>query len=237
MKRLILLSIALMLLLASCVWTAQLNPIIGRRYIVVEPDKVVFYKKPSIKSESFQVVKNERFKTKAIACSDNRFTCVFDIFKSDHRDSVFFKIRLESGKEGYLSTRFFYYLPYANYIISKGSERYLSNFLFRADYGKVWNAALDTLDESGFVIMQMDKLDGYISTERKEGVAYRNKISLRLTRERGGVMVRVNVYSEELRGSGEGEYWREIASGGARASMIRDDMASKLGVDPRHPIK
>jgi hypothetical protein len=161
------------------------------------------------------------------------------MFKSGDVDVAFLKIRLESGKEGYLSIKYLSSLLYANenYIISADSEEYLSNFLFPADYNKVWNAALDTLDESGFVIMQMDKLDGYISTERKEGIAYRNKISLRLTRERGGVMVRVNVYSEELRGSGEGEYWREIASGGARASMIRDDMASKLGVDPRHPIK
>jgi hypothetical protein len=237
MKRLVLLSIALMLLLASCVWTYQFSPIIGRRYILVEPDKVIFYKEPSIKSESFQVVKNEKFRTEALVCSENRFTCVFDIFNLKEIDSGFFKIILESGKEGYLSTRYFFYLPYANYIISKGSEKYLSRFLFRTDYDKVWNAALDTLDESGYVIMQMDKLDGYISTGKKEGTSSRSKVSMRLTRERGGVMVRVNVYSEELRGSGEESYWREIASGGGRASMIRDKMALKLGVDPWHPIK
>ena len=130
-------------------------------------------------------------------------------------------------------------LSYANekYIISADSEEYLSNFLFRADYNRVWNAALDALDDSGYVIMQADKLDGYISTGRKENIHSRNKISLRLTRERGGVMVRVNQYFEKLIGSGAGAHWREIPGSVGSARMIRDDMASKLGVDPWHPIK
>jgi hypothetical protein len=223
--------------MASCVWTAQLNPTIGRRYIIVNPDKVVFYKEPSLKSESFQVVENERFKTKAIACSDNRFTCVFDIFKSDHRDSVFFKIRLESGKEGYLSARYFYYSPYANYIIDKESKKYLSNFLFRADYGRVWNATLDTLDELGYVILQMNKYDGYITTGMKEETRSRDKVGIRLSRDGGSVRVMVNVYSEELVKTSDSPYWRKTSSEGRREKKIRDKMASKLGVAPRHPIK
>lgn len=74
-----------------------------------------------------------------------------------------------------------------------------SALTFEADYDRVWAAALDVLDQRGFVIAQMAKEDGYITTDIKQmGGWLRGKLSLRLVREDGLVRVTVNSYTEEL---------------------------------------
>jgi uncharacterized lipoprotein len=53
---------------------------------------------------------------------------------------------------------------------------------YKTDYDRVWNAAVDTLDELGFVILHMKKDEGYVSTDKRELYDVREKVSIRISR-------------------------------------------------------
>jgi hypothetical protein len=69
---------------------------------------------------------------------------------------------------------------------------------YRTDYNTVWRAAVDTLGELGFVIVQMNKSEGYISTDRMEKNERRVKVSLRFSVSSKFVKVRIISSSEML---------------------------------------
>jgi hypothetical protein len=108
--------------------------------------------------------------------------------------------------------------------------------IYVAEYGKVWNSALDVLDEEGYVIAQMDKSNGYIATERKEGERYRDKVSLRILDKGEEVTVIVNYYFEEKTtythlSTGATSYsWWETGSDGYFEKGIQNEIAEKLGL-------
>lgn len=233
MKRLVALSFVFCLLLVSCGWVYKMHPSVGKKYIVSDPEKVVFYKEASYKSESFKIEKIQKLRIDNVECADkmNYFSCIWRGFNSP--EVVFYKIVLESGKVGYVNE-----VDFKDVFVDIGSAKYLSRFSFQADYDRVWNAALDALDESGYVIMQMDKYGGYISTGMKVETRSRDKVNLRLKREQGSVIVKIKLYGQKLIETSDTPYWEETRSGGVfEMKMIRDKMASKLGVAPRHPIK
>ena len=76
-------------------------------------------------------------------------------------------------------------------------------------FDRVWNAAMDTLDELGFVIAFASKEDGYISTDRKEEVlqeedyrratAFRIKAGIRLNRKGDILEVKVVLHKQYLK--------------------------------------
>jgi hypothetical protein len=77
---------------------------------------------------------------------------------------------------------------------------------FYADYGRVWAAAVDTLDEMGFVIAQMRKSDGYISTDKRERDGERIKVSLRFFKDGEGIYVKITESQELLVGDDKNVY-------------------------------
>lgn len=100
---------------------------------------------------------------------------------------------------------------------------------YQAQYDRVWDAALDTVDEMGFVVAVMNKDDGYISTEMKESVDSRKKVSLRLTRlSEDSVRVSVKSYKENLVTDVDFQYWTEVESEGFLEDEIKRNIASKL---------
>jgi hypothetical protein len=108
--------------------------------------------------------------------------------------------------------------------------------IYRAEYDRVWSSALDTLDERGYVIAQMDKADGYITTERKKGNWYRSKISFRIVVVGTDVTVKVITYSERKKKDinysthETSYYWVEDESDGHFEKDIKDKIAEKLGL-------
>lgn len=106
MRRLIALSIV-SLMLASCAWTYRLNPSIGKKYMVKDKDigSVIFHKEPSFKSPSFSLQKPEMFTVVMAMCPEGKFSCNIEMLKDPY--SGFFKIRFDSGKEGYINYKYF----------------------------------------------------------------------------------------------------------------------------------
>lgn len=117
---------------------------------------------------------------------------------------------------------------------------------YKAGYDAVWRAAIDSLDELGFVIEQMKKEDGYISTDKqvsKDAAFGRNpsafarvreervKVSLRISWDDGSVRLTVTPYIEQrIQDSMTPKlrYWIKAESNGALEEAIKRKIASKL---------
>jgi hypothetical protein len=104
-----------------------------------------------------------------------------------------------------------------------------------AEYGKVWNSALDTLDYLGYVIAQMDKADGYITTGKQDIGSNRTKVSLRIVGAGPEVtVVKVNIYLEVKStythpDTGATSYsWRNVETDGHNEMIIKDIIAEKI---------
>ncbi len=234
MRRSVPLLIALLLALFSCSWTLRLNPLIGKRFVVIEPEKVLIYNEPSFKGEPFKLDKPYAFEIEALECADGSpaVYCSSKLATKEglKENSFLYKVKFNSGKEGYISQRYFFPLP--EYIISLDSPEYLGTALFHADYDSVWEAAIDTLDEKGFVIKQMKKDEGYLLTDFKKDVKYREKISVRLKKEDADIRVTIREYAESLVNIAERDkdisYWKEEPASGHYRKMILDEIAAKL---------
>lgn len=100
--------------------------------------------------------------------------------------------------------------------------------VFRADYNTVWNAVLDTIDDNGYVIIQMSKEDGYITTAMKESGYSKRKLSIRFLRTGDGVSVTINDYSEMLSTTSKTPYWRETGPHGWYQQVLLDEVSSRL---------
>lgn len=101
---------------------------------------------------------------------------------------------------------------------------------FQADYNRVWNAVLDALDEEGYVIAQMSKADGYVTTDRMESGYNRTKLSVRLVRENDTVKVTINEFTQALDLSSQKPYWKDRPASGGYQQMILDDVGKRLGI-------
>ncbi len=105
--------------------------------------------------------------------------------------------------------------------------------LFNADYDRVWDAVVDTLDERGFVIKHMRKEEGYIATELKRDNGYRIKVSVRLVSANDAVNVTVSDYSESSKVYDERNnrllhFWQENGPSGEYQQRMLDEIEAKL---------
>jgi hypothetical protein len=102
--------------------------------------------------------------------------------------------------------------------------------VFYADYDRVWGAAIDTLDELGFVIVQMRKSDGYISTDKRERDNKRVKLSLRFFKDGEGIYVKITESREALIvvKKYNVEQWDYISNFEIVGKEVRKRMALKL---------
>jgi len=107
MKRFVLLFV-LCLISTSCAWTYRLNSSVGQRYMVKDIGSVIFYDEPSLKSPSFSLQKQEMFTVIGLVCPEGKFSCNMQVLKDPY--APFFKIRFDSGKEGYINSKDFYIL-------------------------------------------------------------------------------------------------------------------------------
>lgn len=99
---------------------------------------------------------------------------------------------------------------------------------FNMAYDMVWDAVLDTVDDNGYVITQMSKTDGYITTGMKESGNWRSKITVRLLRTSEGVRVTINDYSEKLSITGDLRFWRGMGQDGWYQQVLLDEVGSRL---------
>jgi len=100
--------------------------------------------------------------------------------------------------------------------------------IFHADYNRVWNAAIDTLVKHRFIIRQMSKEDGFITTDKRESIYSRTWVSIRLTRMDGAVKVAVSDYHEELDRTANPPYWHNGLSSWRLRKGILDSIESRL---------
>lgn len=225
----------LCLVLPSCVWTYQYSPFVGERIKILEPDKVAIHKRPSFDSETFRLEKQEDFVVERLVCVNEQFSCNYWLIekKPFGRSSLFFKVKFDSGEEGYINFDYFY-----------SSKKYLQNARIveivnqvevAAGYNSVWSAALDTLDEYGYVVRQMSKEDGYISTDKKDVGDSRDKIAIRFFRKDDRVTVKVTPYFERRErfvhvDKSFDYYWRETSSTGVLEQKIINGILSKVKI-------
>jgi len=102
---------------------------------------------------------------------------------------------------------------------------------YRTDYNNVWKAAVDALDEIGFVIVQADKNGGYISTDRMEKDGDRAKVSLRFFVKDDLVMVKSSSSSERLyvsKADGSSTWLDSPPHGRVMQNEIKREMAKRL---------
>lgn len=99
-------------------------------------------------------------------------------------------------------------------------------------YDTVWNAAVDTLDENGFVIVQSDRTRGYISTDKRERNERRIKVSIKIFAEESAILVKIKATGETLSKPDKPDkgwpYWVKAADDEILALEILDKIASKL---------
>lgn len=238
MRRFALFSMLFLLVLSSCSWTLRGNPLIGKRYELRTTEGVVFYKEPSFNGEVLKLEGADEFVVEELVCSDGRFSCATDVLTGgiwgypSTYFPLFYKVRFVSGGYGYISHSSLNYPSGA--IISFDRielNKRLGPQSYMADYNSVWQAALDSLDELGFVIAAMSKEDGYITTQMKGRDRVRDKVSINITGAEGSVNVKVSLYSEYFRQTGvkawDG-YWVETTSDGYMEVEIKELIASKL---------
>ncbi|TAN59834.1 hypothetical protein EPN18_09775 [bacterium] len=124
---------------------------------------------------------------------------------------------------------------------------------YTADFNNVWNAAIDTLDNLGFTPAQMQKEDGFLTTERKTfsssiyGVApfipfarafgsmsaninpmatipEQVKVTLRILKDGSTVTVKVNPYIAHSMPNG----WEQVQSNGQLENKIQAAITQRL---------
>ena len=74
--------------------------------MVKDIGSVIFYDEPSLKSPSFSLQKPEMFTVIGLVCPEGKFSCNMQVLKDPY--APFFKIRFDSGKEGYINSKDFY---------------------------------------------------------------------------------------------------------------------------------
>ena len=95
----------LCLIFTSCAWTYRLNPLVGEKFEVKKFNEVLFYEGPSLNSAQFHLEKPEWFTVVTPTCPEGRFSCNIALLKNE---TLFFKVRFDSGKEAYISYKDFY---------------------------------------------------------------------------------------------------------------------------------
>ena len=119
------------------------------------------------------------------------------------------------------------------------------------EYNQIWNATVDTLDEMGYTPVQMQRDEGFITTEKRiffspmygiqlQATSLKNaliissaglpgdtreriKITVRLSKEEAQTRVKVTPHIEHNL-----PLWGEVESNGHLEKAIQDSIASKL---------
>jgi hypothetical protein len=199
MRRFCVLLIITLLAVSSCAWLLGLDTITGNIYEVVNPDKVVFYKKASFDSESFHIEHRDEFYIGSYWCIDGETK---KICKSDYSrenlqyiDGLFYKVFFRYRGSGYIPAS--YFLPeLSDHLKYRGPYSIGKSSLFKFDegYDRVWRATVHSLNELGYVILHMRKSEGYISTDYLEKYNERAKITVNFYKSGSLIVVSVKAF-------------------------------------------
>ncbi|MBI4950020.1 MAG: hypothetical protein HY955_07750 [Deltaproteobacteria bacterium] len=207
MKRIILL-IAFLLTIAGCTVTHKM--MIGEKFALVVPEKIAFSKNPSADSETFFVMKPVRFVIEGVECGQGKKDgeCILDLDENDRlkdAKTIFYKIKLENCESGYVVGDYFFDPDFLKYFIDIGPRyqigyfaRQTNYFEVKTSYDRMWRVVRDSIDELGYVLAQMNKEDGYMSTNIKNDGDTRSKLTVWLTKEDEYIEVIVKARSESL---------------------------------------
>lgn len=242
MKKLIL-SIVLLLISTGCTVTQKF--MIGERFAVVVPERVAFCYEPSLGSKFFVPERPEEFIVEGVECGmfaeekkDDQ--CLLDLDEYDYprnADILFYKIRLESGKTGYLHSNYFFNSRFSRYLLPLGPKdqlgyiaRRANSFEVKTDYDTMWRVVVDSIDELGYVMAKMNKEDGYMSTNMKNDGDTRNKLSARISRQGEYIEIIVNAKSENLMKTKKYNRWYDNGQWGIYAERLLDKIRLKFFV-------
>ena len=246
MKKPVALYVLLCLTLSSCSWTIphfslKFGYFEGRTYSVWVPDKVPIYKEPILKSEPFYLATREDFTIEDLSCSDYRFSCNLDIYlTTGHSDFggeavMFYKIRFKSGGYAYIKAKDFNHSG-ENIIRAEDAVimARLEPALYKnAGFDSVWSATLNSLEELGYVIEEISKEDGRITTKmRTQKNKDKDKVSIRVFRVNDSAAVEVTSsfrlhFHEVNKETGFG-YWYKKDADGYLEQQIKETIASRL---------
>lgn len=212
----------------------------ARRFKVLVPEKVVVYKEPSRRSESFKfsdiyIYTFEKYVTdKDIGGFKSRWKML-----KGNNESIFYKVRLNSGQEGYINYIDFAKVP-RRYVVNMNSAEYKGTGYFFTSYDRVWQVAVASLNKEGFVILHMQKGNGYLSTATKElSDTLRKRVVVRLSHEAGFIKVNIKITGESRRLSGTPltyGSWSSSSSRGWTEERIMKNMIRSLGRHNWMPI-
>ncbi len=113
MKRLAPVLLVLLVSVLSCAGLSR-DTRIGRKYALVDPDKIMINTAPSLKSGALSLEEPEAFVIEGSACADDMAVkdCIAELMVSvrfkDAAGSAFYLVRFESGRKGYINARHFY---------------------------------------------------------------------------------------------------------------------------------
>lgn len=106
MKKLVALGFALFIVLASCSGKMK-NIYIGKSFAVIAPSEVSVLREPNLKGDSYRLEEPEAFVVEDVVCEGGDYTVGCVLLAIDYPDAFFYKVRFESGKEGYIKGRYF----------------------------------------------------------------------------------------------------------------------------------
>lgn len=207
MKKIILL-IVFLLTTAGCTVTHKM--MIDERFALVVPEKVAFSKNPSADSETFFAIKPVRFLIEGVECGHGKKDgeCIVDLDENKrlkNAKTLFYRIKLENGESGYIAGNYFFDPDFLRYFIDIGPKyqigyaaRVANYFEVKTSYKTMWWVVVDSIDELGYVLAQMKKEDGYMSTHIKNDGDARSKLSVWFSRHGEYVEVIVDARSESL---------------------------------------
>lgn len=246
MKKSVALYVLLCLTLSSCSWTIPHLTLTfgypkGRTYTVWVPAKVPIYKEPILKSEPFYLATREDFTIEDLSCSDYRLSCNLDMYLttvgSDFTGEavMFYKIRFKSGGYAYIKAKDLHHSgenivwPDDAVIMARLEPALYKN----AGFDSVWNATLNSLEALDYVIEEMSKEEGYITTKmRTQKNKDKDKVSIRVSRVNDSAAVAdissfILRFHEVNKETGFG-YWQKKDADGYLEQQIKETIASRL---------
>lgn len=220
MKRWALFTI-LLVVLASCGGFKTHNDLIGERYTAVVLEKVAFFDGPSLESKAFFLDRPEEFVIEEVECGEGKKDVICPYERDEfgdpkNFDKIFYKVKFESGKTGYLHAAYIFYSQLSKYLLSPLGYMYFGNtFEIKTDYNTMWQVVINSIDDLGYVIAQMRKEEGYIATQLKDMRTYRSKLSVWISKKGDYIEVTVKAKSEQLEENKSDKrdipYWRETS--------------------------
>ncbi|MBI2412479.1 MAG: outer membrane protein assembly factor BamC [Deltaproteobacteria bacterium] len=209
MKKIILLAI-LLLISTGCSITVTHKMMVGEEFALIVPEKIAFSKTPSADGETFFAWKPVSFVIEGVECGQGKKDgeCILDLDENKRlKDvkTVFYKIKLENCIPGYIAGDYFFDPDSLKYFIDIGPKyqigyaaRQTNYFDVKTSYDRMWRVVRNSIDELGYVMSQMDKEDGYMTTNIKNDGDTRSKLSVWLSKHGEYIEVTVGARSEHL---------------------------------------